>query len=272
MHRRLITELPSRLINKWQVQGGDICILPVGSVEVLGPHLPLGGRTFVAEAFAKLLAEAADGLYLPPLPLTPVFGTGSLPGTIDVSESEVNRLLRGLMDDMLATGFRRILLVTYLDYARYYLPTEFYEDHEVAAAGIHLNEAFHRQMDSKGIRHDSVVLGALKLLGREDLLAKCLEAAKRWKAEGKEPTPLPESYQQLSKIGIPGVTFPKGYYPMPPTDVLDVDAGAAVIREAVAEKTPALESLRAYNEYLARRKSRGFLRGGWFRDEKGGAQ
>lgn len=78
MQRRLITELPSRLINHWQVQGGDICVLPVGSVEVLGPHLPLGGRLFVAEAFAKLLAGAADGLYLPAVPLTPTFGTGNL--------------------------------------------------------------------------------------------------------------------------------------------------------------------------------------------------
>ena len=271
MHRRLITELPSRVINKWQVQGGDICILPVGSVEVLGPHLPMGGRTFVAEAFSKLLAEAGDGLYLPAVPLTPVFGTARLTGTVDVSEPPVNRLLRALLDDMLKTGFRRILLVTCLDYARYYLPTEFYEDHQVAAAGIHVNEALWRPTEKRGIGNDSVVLGALKLLGRDRLLAKCLDAAERWKTAGKPCTPLPEACQEISKIGVAGVHFPKGHYPMPPTDVLDADAGAEAIREAVDEKAPALEDLRAYNEYLARRGSRGFLRGGWFRDEEGGA-
>ncbi|HUW55117.1 MAG TPA: creatininase family protein [Planctomycetota bacterium] len=272
MHRRLITELPSRVINKWQVQGGDVCILPVGSVEVLGPHLPMGARTFVAEAFAKLLAEAGDGLYLPPVPLSPVAGAAGLPGTVDVSEPPVNRLLRALLDDMLKTGFRRILLVTYLDYARYYLPVEFYEDHEVAAAGIHLNEALWRPTEKRGIGNDSVMLGALKLLGRDELLAKCLDAAERWKAEGKSAAPLPEAYQEVIKIGVAGVRFPKGYYPMPPTGVIDPDAGAEVLREAAAEKVPALEDLRAYNEYLARRGSRGFLRGGWFRDEEGGAR
>ena len=264
--RRLITELPSRVINKWQVEGGDVGIIPVGSAEVLGPHLPIGGRTFVAEAFSKLLAEEGDGLYVPAVPFAPVFGTAGHPGTIDVSELPVNRLLRNVMDDMLATGFRRIILVTYLEYACYYLPTEFYEDHEVAAAGIDINGALHRGSRERGIGNDSLVLGALKILGRDDLLAKCLSAADKWKAEGKKCTPLPEAYERLKKIGEPGFNMPRGCYPMPVTDVLNANAGAEVIRESVAERVPHLEDVRKYNEHLSRRRSRGFFRGAWFRD------
>ena len=269
--RRLMTELPSRVINKWQVAGGDVCILPIGSAEVLGPHLPIGGRTFVAEAFAKLLAEAGDGLYLPVLPLTPVRGSAKLAGTVDVSALPVHRLIRALMDDMLATGFRRIVLVTYLDYVNYYLPTEFYEDHEVAAAGISVNGAVHQLVQEAGIDNDSVVLGALKVLGRDDLLAKCLAAAERWKQEGRENAPLPKAYETLTKIGYPAVHFPKGFYPMPPGAVIDPDAGAQVLRDAADEKATALEALSRYNHYLARRHDRGMMRGGQFDPAKGGA-
>ena len=42
--RRLLCELTSRQCNAYQVQGGDIMLVPVGSVEVLGPHLPVGAR------------------------------------------------------------------------------------------------------------------------------------------------------------------------------------------------------------------------------------
>jgi len=265
MHRQM-TELPSRVINKWQVEGGDLCILPIGSAEVLGPHLPIGARTFVAEAFAKLLAEAADGLYLPVLPLVPVKGSARLAGTIDVSELPFTRLIRALMDDMLATGFRRIVLATFLEYQCYYTPTEFYEDHNLAAAGININDAVSKLVQQHGIDNDSVVLGALKILGRDDLVAKCLAAAERWKTGNAKNAPPPEAYATLAKIGIPGVHFPKGCYPMPPAEVIDPDAGATVIREVVAEKAPALDDLTRYNHYLARRYDRGMMRGGQFKD------
>jgi hypothetical protein len=272
MHRRLMTELPSRLINRWQVQGGDICVLPVGTTEAVGPHLPLGARTFAAEALAKLLAESADGLLLPPVALSPVFGTQANPGTMDVSETETLTLVRALMDDMLATGFRRIVLVAYLEYACYYLPTEFYEDHNVAAAGVNVTGAVFRGMDRRGIREDSIILGAMRILGRDDLVAKCLAAAERWKAEGRKVTPLSAASQEMLALGHAGMRWPKGYFPVPPADRIDPEAGEAVLREAAAERLPGFEGLRRYNEFLLKRHSRAFKSGGWFRDEEGGVE
>ena len=66
----LIDELPSRLVNEYQTQGGDIMIIPVGSIDAIAPHLPVGARSFVAEAFADLLAKKSGGLRLPVLPLS----------------------------------------------------------------------------------------------------------------------------------------------------------------------------------------------------------
>ena len=153
LQRHLLSELTSRQCNEYQVQGGDIMLVPVGSVEVLGPHLPVGGHCFVAEAFCRLMAEQVNGLRLPVTPFASVQNTFDRPGSVDVPETIVNGYLRAVMDDLHATGFRRILLVTYLDYLRYYTPQEFYEDHAVAAAGIHLEELLGhlRQSQSRSV-------------------------------------------------------------------------------------------------------------------------
>lgn len=263
--RRMITELPARVINRWQVGGGDVAILPVGSAEALGPHLPLGARGFVAEAFARVLAEAGDGLCLPLLPLTPLFGTQAGPGGIDVDEPPVNRLVRSVLDDLVETGFRRIVLVTFLEYAAYYLPQELWEDTKALAVGADLNERLAGPMRAHGVALDSVVLGALKLLGRERLIDKCLAARGTLLAEGFANAPPGESYTKIRKIGVAPARFPSGHYPAPPGERIDVDAGADVVREAALEGVPALEAMRRYNEFIVRRSARGFLKGSWFK-------
>ncbi len=262
MRHTLIDELPSRLVNEYQTQGGDIMIIPVGSIDAIGPHLPVGARSFVAEAFSQLLAEKAGGLRLPVLPLTPVLGTAAQPGSIDVSEPAVNCIARALMDDLYATGFRRIVVVTYMSYLRYYPPQEFYEDHQVAAAGVHLGEMIDGAA-KVDLREDSIVVGALKILGREDLVETVTAAHARWK--GKASADVTGALAEVQKIGVVGLRHPKGHFLVPPTDKLDGDAGAAFLEKTAAEMAEALESLRAYNEYLARRGSRGLTKGTWFR-------
>ena len=55
-------ELRSRL------GAGTALILPVGSFEQHGPHLPLGTDAMIAQALADAVAERVDGLVLPTLP------------------------------------------------------------------------------------------------------------------------------------------------------------------------------------------------------------
>ena len=263
--RRMITELPARVINRWQVQGGDVAILPVGSAEALGPHLPLGARAFVAEAFARVLAEAGDGLCLPAVPLTPLFGTQRAPGGIDVDEPPVNRLIRSVLDDLVETGFRRIVLVTFLEYAAYYLPQEVWEDTKALVVGADLNERLQGPMKAHGVAFDSVVVGALRILGRERLVEKCLAARGALLAEGFANAPPGQSYAKIRKIGVASARFPAGHFPEPPGEQIDAEAGADVIREAALEGVPALDAMRRYNEFTVRRSARGFLKGAWFK-------
>jgi hypothetical protein len=264
MHQPLLTDLTSRQCNDYQVQGGDIMIVPVGSVEVLGPHLPIGGRCFIAEAFCRLLAEQVHGLCLPATPYSAGSLTFNRPGSVDIPAATVNLYLRSVMDDLHATGFRRILLVTCLDYLRYYIPQEFYEDHQVAAAGIHTGELLDALGREAGVGEDSCIVGALRVLGHAGLADRVEQENRRLLSEGFSQPDLPEALTALQQVGSIGFAFPPGAYPLPPSAALSGEQGEQLLRRAVADLAPSVESLRAYNEFLARRSgSRGLLWRGW---------
>ena len=181
VRRHLVTELPSREVNRYLRNGGDVMLVPVGSVEELGPHLPVGGRCFAAEAFARLMAEESEGLYLPVTAYGPAGETFDRPGSIEVADSQLNEYIRKVMDDLHAQGFRRIVLVTFHHYARYYLPQEFFEDFGCAAAGIHVGEL---AWGRKQCAVDDLVLGAMKVLRMDGLVARCLAENDRLLGEG----------------------------------------------------------------------------------------
>ncbi len=255
----LIIELTSREVNRYLVEGGDIAVVPVGSVEVLGPHLPVGGRCLVAEALGKLLAEEVQGLRLPVTPFSSALHTFGRPGSVAVSETIVNRYVRAVMDDLLAQGFRRILMLSYGEYLAYYISQEFYEDHQVAAAGINILEAVHRQ----GVGEDALICGALKVLGKQAVLDKVLAENARL-VGAQQAVPLPDALQRLLRIGTIGFTYPEGAYPIQPNGELSAEAGEKTLREAVTALAPAVASLRDYNDFLAKRSSaRGLTWRGW---------
>jgi creatinine amidohydrolase/Fe(II)-dependent formamide hydrolase-like protein len=58
-------ELTTPEVEQYLAGGGKTALLPVGSVEMHGPHQPIGTDTLIAKAFALRIAEQADGLVIP---------------------------------------------------------------------------------------------------------------------------------------------------------------------------------------------------------------
>ena len=264
MGTRLIIDWTSRECNRYLVDGGDIAVIPVGSVEALGPHLPMGARCFVAEAFAVLLADRVDGVRMPVTPFSSATNTFHRAGSVAVPEEVVNTYIRATMDDLLIGGFKRILLVTHLDYLRYYIPQEFYEDHGVAAAGIHVGEATYEFARDEAVGEGSVIVGALRVLGKHELAARVMGENKRLLEGGFRAAELQPDLARLRRSGHIGFTYPTGAYPIPPDPDLSGEKGEDALRKTAAALAPAVESLRDYNEFLAKRwKTRGLMWRGW---------
>lgn len=96
--------------------GKSVLILPVGTVEQHGPHLPLTVDLEIPTRIASAVAERVKGIVAPAIP----YGARSLPhsgggpgfaGTIFVRGCVLTEYLRDVIASYVASGFRSILIL-----------------------------------------------------------------------------------------------------------------------------------------------------------------
>ncbi|WP_052948720.1 creatininase [Mesobacillus campisalis] len=90
-------------------------ILPVGSTEQHGPHMPLGVDAIIAEKFSLAIAKKLDAVVAPTLSYgyksLPASGGGPMfPGTIDLKGSTLTSLVYDLLEEFIADGWKKILV------------------------------------------------------------------------------------------------------------------------------------------------------------------
>jgi len=94
-----------------EVKQGQVVILPVGSTEQHGGHLPVGTDTMVAIALAEAASEKTGAVVAPPL----WFGWSPhhmvLPGTITVRPEILVELVYDVIESLVKHGCRRFVLV-----------------------------------------------------------------------------------------------------------------------------------------------------------------
>lgn len=87
----------------------DIVIVPIGSTETHGPHLPLGVDSFEAIDYAEGIAQQAGVLVTPPI----WYGDSShhmhQPGTISIRPETVIALLADVYRSLVEHGFKSII-------------------------------------------------------------------------------------------------------------------------------------------------------------------
>jgi len=88
-------------------------ILPLGSVEQHGPHLPTGTDTFAALVIADAVAEAIDALVLPlcPLGVTPLHMP--YPGTVSLRPETLQSLLMDIGASLAQHGWREVVVLNW---------------------------------------------------------------------------------------------------------------------------------------------------------------
>jgi creatinine amidohydrolase len=88
-------------------------VLPCGSIEQHGPHLPCGTDTIAAELIARSLAEKMKCLYVPfcPYGITPLHS--GYPGTISLRRATFEALLSDVCEELIRMGAGTFVLVNW---------------------------------------------------------------------------------------------------------------------------------------------------------------
>ncbi|WP_456365504.1 creatininase family protein [Thermococcus sp.] len=94
----------------------EVVILPVGSVEAHGRHLPLGTDTFAPLEIARRVEEKAklkgkEVLLLPPIWYGHTFTLNVYPGTINVRPESLRMYVGDVLAEIAAEGFERIIIL-----------------------------------------------------------------------------------------------------------------------------------------------------------------
>lgn len=91
-----------------------VALLPIGSTEPHGPHLPLDTDVTIAQAQARRAAERlADAgvkcFVLPPLPYGVTHWTSGFPGTVTLQPGTLWSILEDIVESLEENGVRRVL-------------------------------------------------------------------------------------------------------------------------------------------------------------------
>ena len=87
-------------------------IMPIGSLEEHGPHLPLGTDTFHALEVARRVARVRPLVVAPPLFYGMCRSTREHPGTVSISGDTLRALLLDLGREFCRQGFRNLVFIS----------------------------------------------------------------------------------------------------------------------------------------------------------------
>jgi creatinine amidohydrolase len=256
MRSRFLNELTTPEVEKYLSQGGDIALLPVGSVEMHGPHQPIGTDTMIVKAFALKLAEAANALILPEIDYTWAGATEGFAGTVSVEPELVQKLTESIAVKVLKMGFKRIVFLNFHgpnNQVLYLTTRRFFEKYQPV---LLLDIAHPFSDEARAIfpreRETSLLLAALEILGQPDLYPE-----KEIIYEDPAP-PFNESYNNLKKAGVVGFYYQDTRHHAPPHLNVSKQKGLDFIDLQVKSLLPVLEDLSKYIGDVKTQKNQGW--------------
>jgi len=97
---------------KQAAKAGKTIILPIGSVEEHGEHLPLSTDSIQPEFAALEVAKKTKSLVAPTLKYGVCLSTRGFPGTISVTFQALHKIVKDILEEFVRNGFKRILILS----------------------------------------------------------------------------------------------------------------------------------------------------------------
>ncbi|RAJ68887.1 creatinine amidohydrolase [Streptomyces sp. Amel2xB2] len=110
-HAPAVRVLPTETTGDVAGRKAVVALLPVGSHEQHGPHLPLSTDTLIACAVAERVAAAYPVRLLPPLTVSCSQEHASWPGTVSITAGTLGAVVRDVAHSLRRSGVHRLVLV-----------------------------------------------------------------------------------------------------------------------------------------------------------------
>jgi len=94
-----------------RVNDSAVAVIPLGSIELEGLHLPIGVDTIVADGIADRIAEEPGVIICPTLPIGYSKWFTPFPGTISLEHETLTRLLLEYSNSLIQHGVRRLVFL-----------------------------------------------------------------------------------------------------------------------------------------------------------------
>jgi creatinine amidohydrolase/Fe(II)-dependent formamide hydrolase-like protein len=240
--------------------GGDTAILPVGSTEMHGPHMPLGTDYLISLAIATLAAPRCNALILPPLPYTWAGATRPFAGTISLPVDLVIEFIKTICHRLIDQGFRRIALISQHNPDTTTLglvAMQLFEEMRVPIVAFNhyttdphlramlpdlIGELDRHEATDPGFIETSFLLAALEILGLEHLA--------RPEVTPLPNVPRPASLQEVRKRGTVGYFFTDASQHIPVPRNSSIPLGRQYLQAAADQLEILLRDLNEYRAFL----------------------
>jgi creatinine amidohydrolase len=164
-----------------------LLILPLGTVEQHGYHLPLGTDTIILESVLQIAIEKSkQNRYILVLPILP-YGFShhhvAFPGTLSLSAGLLENVLLTLCQQLLSQGFRKLLLISWhgghtsiMHDVSYELKKAFYDKHIFYISIIDFAFNKIKELISEPVYHaDDLETSIMLALGQRVLMDKAIK-------------------------------------------------------------------------------------------------
>jgi len=261
MRSRFLGELTTPEVDAYLARGGRLAVLPVGCVEMHGPHQPIGTDSIIARAFALRLAERGDGLVLPAVHYTWAGSTDGFAGTLSIEPELVQKVVEGVLLKAYRTGWRRLIALSVHHgnhYPLYLTVRQIYEKHHIPAVYINPLHPFDEEAEALFAgeygqsMEASVVLAALHVLGRPELYSE------DEMSYADQAPPRPASAAQIGRVGAVGAFMQDLRHHACPSPYVSLRRGCDFIEHQVGRILPILEHIDRYIADAAAQENQGW--------------
>lgn len=232
----------------------DLAIIPIGSIEQHGPHLLTGCDGYITIAKAVEVARLSGGVLFPMVNYCWEGATNVFSGGIGVRERVFMDYLGAVVRAVSRAGFKRILVVN--SHGGNFYAMRAFPQHCLREWGIVVMTTYGSAFcpgaahGENNVGEQALLLGALRILGREDLVEEVIGYTRMALAEfGDRPeAPIqPECLETARKLGVVGFDYSSEIvHVQPDSSQLDGDPGAAAIRKIAKHIADRLDALSAH--------------------------